>query len=77
MSKTTRVPPPAGDALEELPFEEALQRLDESLSFLIVPYTVSSIAVSLISDVFPYIPVVSAESSRLAFSESGEEKPIL
>jgi hypothetical protein len=56
---------------------EALQRLDESLSFLIVPYTVSSIAVSLISDVFPYIPAVPVEFSRLPFSESGKEKPIL
>ncbi len=35
---------------------EALDRLDESLSFLIVPYVVSSLAVSTIADVFPYMP---------------------
>ena len=35
---------------------EALDRLDESLSFLIVPYVVSSLAVSIIADVFPYMP---------------------
>lgn len=35
---------------------EALDRLDESLSFLIVPYVVSSLAVSTIADVFPYVP---------------------
>jgi hypothetical protein len=36
--------------------KEALARLDESLSFLIVPYVVSAIQVSMIADVFPYIP---------------------
>lgn len=36
--------------------EQALQRLTESLSFLIVPYVVSAIAVSTIVDVFPYRP---------------------
>ena len=35
---------------------EALNRLEESLSFLIVPYVASSIAVSTIADVFPYVP---------------------
>ncbi len=34
--------------------EHALTRLDESLSFLIVPYVVTAIAVSTIVDVFPY-----------------------
>jgi hypothetical protein len=36
--------------------KEALTRLDESLSFLIVPYVVSAVQVSMIADVFPYIP---------------------
>jgi hypothetical protein len=35
---------------------EALARLEESLSFLIVPYVVSAVQVSLIADVFPYVP---------------------
>jgi hypothetical protein len=34
---------------------EALTRTEESLSFLIVPYVVSAINVSLIADVFPYV----------------------
>lgn len=34
--------------------EKALQHLEESLSFLIVPYVVTAIAVSTIVDVFPY-----------------------
>lgn len=37
---------------------QALQRLEESLSFLVVPYVVSAVAVSTIVDVFPYKPVV-------------------
>jgi hypothetical protein len=36
--------------------KEALARLEESLSFLIVPYVVSAVQVSLIADVFPYVP---------------------
>ncbi len=36
--------------------QEALTRLDESLSFFVVPYLVTSIAVSTIVDVFPYEP---------------------
>jgi hypothetical protein len=36
--------------------KDALARLEESLSFLIVPYVVSAIQVSLIADVFPYVP---------------------
>ena len=35
---------------------EALDRLEESLSFLVIPYVVSSLAVSTIVDVFPYVP---------------------
>lgn len=36
--------------------KEALERLEESLSFLVIPYVVSSMAVSTIVDVFPYEP---------------------
>jgi hypothetical protein len=36
--------------------KEALKRLDESLSFMVIPYVVSSLAVSSIVDVFPYHP---------------------
>lgn len=36
--------------------KEALTRLDESLSFMVIPYVVSSLAVSTIVDVFPYSP---------------------
>lgn len=35
---------------------EALQRLEQSLSFLLVPYVTSALAVSTIVDVFPYQP---------------------
>lgn len=35
---------------------QALKRLDESLSYLVVPYIVTSIAVSTIVDVIPYNP---------------------
>ena len=34
--------------------KEALIRLDESLSYLVIPYIVSSLAISTIIDVFPY-----------------------
>ena len=40
--------------------KEALERLEESLSYLVIPYVVSSIAVSTIVDVFPYQPSESA-----------------
>ena len=33
---------------------EALERLEESLAYMVVPYVVSAIAVSTIADVFPY-----------------------
>lgn len=39
--------------------KEALDRLDESLSFLVIPYVISSLAVSTIVDVFPYVPADS------------------
>ncbi|NOR74438.1 MAG: DUF4494 domain-containing protein [Draconibacterium sp.] len=35
---------------------EVLKRLDESLSYLVIPYVVTAIAVSTIVDVFPYVP---------------------
>lgn len=35
---------------------EALTRLDESLSYMVIPYVISSITVSNIVDVFPYEP---------------------
>jgi hypothetical protein len=34
--------------------KEALQRLEESLAFLVIPYFIASVSVSLIADVFPY-----------------------
>jgi hypothetical protein len=34
--------------------QQALERLDESLSYLVVPYIISAVAVSTIVDVFPY-----------------------
>ncbi len=43
---------------------EALQRLEQSLSFLLVPYVTSSIAVSTIVDVFPYQPVVKIQTPQ-------------
>jgi hypothetical protein len=36
--------------------EQALQRLDESLRYLVIPYIVTSLAVSTITDVIPYNP---------------------
>lgn len=36
--------------------KEALIRLEESLSYLVIPYVTSSLAVSTIVDVFPYEP---------------------
>jgi hypothetical protein len=36
--------------------KEALERLEESLSFLVIPYVTSSLSVSTIVDVFPYVP---------------------
>ncbi len=36
--------------------QQSLDRLDESLSFMVIPYVISSMAVSNIVDVFPYEP---------------------
>jgi len=40
--------------------KEALERLDESLSYLVIPYVVSALSVSTIVDVFPHEPSESA-----------------
>lgn len=40
--------------------KQALDRLEESLSYLVIPYVVSALAVSTIVDVFPYDPSESA-----------------
>ncbi|NLX30059.1 MAG: DUF4494 domain-containing protein [Bacteroidales bacterium] len=57
---------------------EALDRLEESLSFLIVPYVVSSLAVSTIADVFPYVPGEQIPPVRMPFATPGlgEEEEI-
>ena len=39
--------------------KEALARLEESLSYLVIPYVTSALAVSTIVDVFPYEPAES------------------
>jgi hypothetical protein len=44
--------------------QEALDRLEESLSFLVIPYVVSAMAVSTIVDVFPYVPSESIIPER-------------
>jgi hypothetical protein len=45
--------------------KEALERLEESLSFMVIPYVVLSIAVSPIVDVFPYdLDAAAAEMQK-------------
>lgn len=39
--------------------KEALARLEESLSYLVIPYATSSLSLSTIVDVFPYEPAES------------------
>ena len=53
--------------------KEALQRLDESLSYLVIPYVVSALAVSTIVDVFPYEPSESAVPEGLTPIGSDDE----
>jgi hypothetical protein len=53
--------------------EQSLQRLEESLSFLVVPYVTTSIAVSNIVDVFPYKPVVVVPKTNEPVEEQDEE----
>ena len=36
--------------------KEAIDRLDESLSYLVIPFVITSLSVSAIADVFPYRP---------------------
>lgn len=55
---------------------EALKRLDESLSYLVIPYVVSAIAVSTIVDVFPYDPSETAIPEGFVPVEMAKENPI-
>jgi hypothetical protein len=54
--------------------KEALQRLEESLNYLVIPYVVSSLAVSTIVDVFPYEPAESTVPEGYVPAEKEEEK---
>lgn len=54
--------------------KEALARLEESLSFLVIPYVVSALAVSTIVDVFPYQPSESMVPEGYVPVEEKEEK---
>ncbi len=56
--------------------KEALERLDESLSYLVIPYVVSSIAVSTIVDVFPYDPSEAQIPEGFVPVEMAKENPI-
>ncbi len=56
---------------------EALKRLDESLSYLVIPYVVTAIAVSTIVDVFPYEPGESmVPEGFVPVDETTKENPI-
>ena len=56
---------------------EVLKRLDESLSYLVIPYVVSAIAVSTIVDVFPYEPAESMiPKGFVPVEKTKEENPI-
>ena len=57
---------------------EALKRLDGSLGYLVIPYVISSMAVSTIVDVFPYDPSESAVPQGYVplDKESRENNPI-
>ena len=39
---------------------DALKQLEEGLSYMIIPYVTTSIQLSTIADVYPYVPVVNA-----------------
>ena len=57
--------------------KEALSRLEESLSFLVIPYVVSALAVSTIVDVFPYQPAESmVPPGFVPLEQSKENNPI-
>ncbi len=57
---------------------EALKRLEESLSYLVIPYVVTAIAVSTIVDVFPYVPGESivAPEGFVPVDKTKENNPI-
>jgi hypothetical protein len=56
---------------------EVLKRLDESLSYLVIPYVVTAIAVSTIVDVFPYEPGESLiPEGFVPVNETTKENPI-
>lgn len=63
--------------------KEALARLEESLNYLVIPYVVSSMAVSPIVDVFPYEPIEQVPEGYIpleAFqgpSEDEQEDPAM
>ena len=56
--------------------KEVLKRLDESLSYLVIPYVTSAIAVSTIVDVFPYKPSESMVPEGFVPVEKEEHNPI-
>ncbi len=56
--------------------QEALTRLEESLSFLVVPYVVTSINVSNIVDVFPYAPAEAVIPPHLRPLEAPQTDPV-
>ncbi len=43
---------------------EALKHLEEGLSYLLVPYNCTSIQLSTIADVFPYVPAATVNSTQ-------------
>lgn len=53
--------------------KEALERLEESLSYLVIPYVTSALAVSTIVDVFPYEPSESMVPEGYVPVEKKEE----
>ncbi|MEN8115729.1 MAG: DUF4494 domain-containing protein [Bacteroidota bacterium] len=54
--------------------KEALERLEESLNYLVIPYVVSALAVSTIVDVFPYEPAESVVPEGYVPVEKEEDK---
>ncbi len=57
--------------------KEALERLEESLSYLVIPYVTTAMAVSTIIDVFPYEPAESAiPKGYVPVEKEKDENPI-
>ncbi len=56
--------------------KQALDRLDDSLSYLVIPYVVTSIAVSTIVDVFPYDPSETQIPEGFVPVETTKDNPI-